>query len=107
MAFFMASCDFLGNEQNNESNINFTIKPAILDMEGVHGFAVIENDPATRADGEESQNIAPYSLYSIDENGNIFLSIFHFDIIVTEGDDGTITETQIKKEISTKTLLKC
>lgn len=101
VAFLIVGCDFLGKEHNNESNVNFTIKPAKLDMNGVHGFAVIENDPTTRADGDSSsEGTAPYSLYSIDENGNIFLSIFHFDIIVTEGDDGTITETQIKKEIS-------
>ena len=34
VAFLIAGCDFLGKEHNNESNINFTIKPAKLDMNG-------------------------------------------------------------------------
>ena len=73
-------------------------RPVRLDMNGVKGFAVLGNDHATKANTksgdqevgdmiQEPVNIpAPYSLYSINENNEISLSVFYFE--VTNNDEG-------------------
>ena len=87
------------------------VRPVKLNMNGVKGFVVLGNEPAAKAytrsvDKEvgdtiqESVNIpAPYSLYSIDENNEITLSVFYFE--VTTNDEGLqeVLENELKGAI--------
>ena len=50
-----------------------------LDMDGVKGFAVLGNAPSTKSNTKSDDIPAPYSLYNIDENGQISLSVFYFE----------------------------
>ena len=77
-----------------------SIKPVGLDLNGVAGFAIVDNSPNTKAEGDDIVTTAPQSIYSIDENGNVTLSIFYFEVTTSEDQDGNTVETQIQKEIS-------
>ena len=86
--------DYILPEDQNQ----VSARPVRLDMNGVKGFAVLGNDHATKANTksgdqevgnmiQEPVNIpAPYSLYSINENNEISLSVFYFE--VTNNDEG-------------------
>lgn len=76
-----------------------SIKPVGIDLNGVTGFAIVDNTPVTRTEGEQTTT-APQSIYSIDENGNVKLSIFYFEVHTSEDESGNITQIQIQKEIS-------
>ena len=52
-------------------------------MDGVKGFAVLGNAPSTKSNTKSDDIPAPYSLYNIDENGQISLSVFYYDAKVT------------------------
>ena len=54
-----------------------------LDMDGVKGFAVLGNAPYTKSNTKSDDIPAPYSLYNIDENGQISLSVFYFETKVS------------------------
>ena len=54
-----------------------------LDMDGVKGFAVLGNAPSTKSNTKSDDIPAPYSLYNIDENGQISLSVFYFETKVS------------------------
>ena len=54
-----------------------------LDMDGVKGFAVLGNAPYTKSNTKSDDIPAQYSLYNIDENGQISLSVFYYDAKVT------------------------
>ena len=81
--------DYLPVENQNQ----VSARPVRLDMNGVKGFAVLGNDHATKANTKSGDTIqepvnipAPYSLYSINENNEISLSVFYFE--VTNNDEG-------------------
>ena len=90
-------------------------------MAGVQGFAIVENTskaPRTKADkngdgvdddmpngngsdmGSESVNTSPYALYTIDENGELHVSIFYFEIVQSEGGSTDDSYTEVLKEVS-------
>ena len=76
-----------------EDQNQVSARPVRLDMNGVKGFAVLGNDHATKANTKSGDTIqepvnipAPYSLYSINENNEISLSVFYFE--VTNNDEG-------------------
>ncbi len=90
-----------------------SVRPVGLDMKGVKGFAVLGNHDVTRADMEsgngeideevndeviqEPINIpAPYSLYSINENNEISLSVFYFEATTTNQGLQEIIENELK-----------
>lgn len=96
------SCD--GNLQDDftEETLqieNLSIRPKGMDMKGVAGFAIAENTAGTKSDTEVTYS-APYSLYSICDNGEIKLSVFYFEIVSSVDTAGVVTETKIQKEIS-------
>ena len=79
-----------------------------LDMDGVKGFAVLGNAPSTKSNTKSDDIPAPYSLYNIDENGQISLSVFYFEtkvshwVEVTEEDGSShwvIAEDEDTQEI--------
>ncbi len=77
-------------------------------MNGVCGFAVVENSsnaPKTRADGNEMDNeneesSCSHLLYTIDENGELHISIFYFEVVPSEGGDTENPQTEVMKEVS-------
>ena len=98
-------------EGDDGSQKQLGVRPVKLNMNGVKGFVVLGNEPVAKAytrsvDKEvgdtiqESVNIpAPYSLYSIDENNEITLSVFYFE--VTTNDEGLqeVFENELKGAI--------
>ena len=52
-------------------------------MDGVKGFAVLGNASSTKSNTKSDDIPAPYSLYNIDENGQISLSVFYFETKVS------------------------
>ena len=98
-------------EGDDGSQKQLGVRPVKLNMNGVKGFVVLGNEPVAKAytrsvDKEvggtiqESVNIpAPYSLYSIDENNEITLSVFYFE--VTTNDEGLqeVLENELKGAI--------
>ena len=98
-----------------------SIRPYKIDMAGVQGFAIVENTsnaPRTKADtngdgvdddmpngngsdmGSESVNTSPYALYTIDENGELHVSIFYFEVVQSEGDSTDVSYTEVLNEVS-------
>ena len=94
-----------------------SIRPYKIDMAGVQGFAIVENtskSPRTKADingdgvdddmpnGNESEavNTSPYALYTIDENGELHVSIFYFEVVQSENGDTDASYTEVMKEVS-------
>jgi len=75
-----------------------SIRPARVDLDGVTGFVVVENPQATETKSETYKS-APQVLYSIDENGDVKLSIFYFETDDYNGNDNANT-TKVLKEIS-------
>ena len=93
-----------------------SIRPYKIDMAGVQGFAIVEstsNAPRTKADrdgdgvdddmpnGNGVVNTSPYSLYNIDENGDLQVSIFYFEVAPSE--DGQVNNgpnEQVLKELT-------
>lgn len=84
--------------QNNQNSIRHII-PKGIDMSGAQGFVVFDNtntsSEETRTTETESTQKSPYALYTIDENGQIKLTIFHFTI---ESDEEGNSQ-ELKKEI--------
>lgn len=87
-------------------------RPVSIDMTGVKGFAVLNNHPGTRADGATDDGAtddsiqdptmgipAPYSLYSINEDGEINLSVFYFELISPNEGVQAIVENELKNAI--------
>ena len=105
--------DYLPIENQNQ----VSARPVRLDMNGVKGFAVLGNDHATKANTksgdqevgdtiQEPVNIpAPYSLYSINENNEISLSVFYFE--VTNNDEGLqeVLENELEGGYVTQSIL--
>ena len=92
--------DFTEEIPNDNLQIeNLSIRPKGMDMKGVAGFAIAENTAGTKSDTEVTYS-APYSLYSICDNGEIKLSVFYFEIVSSVDTAGVVTETKIQKEIS-------
>ena len=94
-----------------------SIRPYKIDMAGVQGFAIVENTsnaPRTKADtngdgvdddmpnsnGGETVNTSPYALYTIDENGELHVSIFYFEVVQSDGDSTDTSYTEVLKEVS-------
>lgn len=94
---FLNCCSDL--KPDSSSNQNLSIRPVGIDLDGVTGFVIVDNAANTRAEGEQITTV-PQSIYSIDENGNVKLSIFYFEVITSEDKNGNITQAQIQKEIS-------
>lgn len=98
----LCSCDYLsGNESSEASQLQ--IKPVRMDMEHVKGFVIAENSSAskalTKADSD-TENTDPYALYSIDEEGNIKLTVFYFEIVSETGEDGEEIQSSLQHELS-------
>lgn len=86
----LIGCETSGN------GIPQQIRPAKIDLNGVRGFAIVENSSntaETRAGGEESSY--SHSLYTIDENGELHIAIFYFEVVASEGE-----YTEVMKEVS-------
>ena len=94
----LSSCDFSAKIKGfTDLDYNdFTIRPLKVDMNNVAGFAVMQNTQAgqpTKASNDDTPD-APYALYSVDKNGNISLSVFKFEVKMTQNAEGdTIAET--------------
>ena len=99
----LCSVILIGCETSGNSGAIPVIRPAKIDLNGVRGFAVVENSsnaPKTRADGDETDNengetSYSHSLYTIDENGELHIAIFYFEVVASEGGD-----TEVMKEVS-------
>ena len=97
----LCSVILIGCETSGNSDAIPEIRPAKIDLSGVRGFAVVENSSntaETRADGEESSS--SHLLYTIDENGELHLSIFYFEVVPSEGGDTKNHKTEVMKELS-------
>lgn len=86
---------------------SISIRPSRIEMEGVHGFAIVDNTsnaPRTKldtnGDGIDDIKISPYTLYTIDENGELHLSIFYFEVVSSNNDSTDVSQTVVMKEVS-------
>ena len=92
-------------EPRDELNI-LRIRPKRIDINNSKGFVVFNNTSVLTRSGidtadstdvkEEIIPSSPYALYNIDNNGNIQLTVFYFE--VEAGEDSTSVEVQ--KELS-------
>ena len=104
----LIGCETSGNTGNTGNSTPPQIRPAKIDLNGVCGFAVVENSSntaKTRAYGNETDNeneesSCSHSLYTIDENGELHISIFYFEVVPSEGGDTENPQTEIMKEVS-------
>lgn len=97
----LCSVILIGCETSGNSGVIPQIRPTKIDLNGVRGFAVVENSSntaETRADGDESSY--SHLLYTIDENGELHLSIFYFEVVPSEGGDTKNPQTEVMKEVS-------
>lgn len=97
----LCSVILIGCETSGNSGAIPVIRPAKIDLNGVRGFAVVENSSntaETRADGDESSY--SHLLYTIDENGELHLSIFYFEVVPSEGGDTKNPKPEVMEELS-------
>ena len=97
----LCSVILIGCETSSGNGIPPQIRPAKIDLNGVSGFAIVENSSnaaETRAGGEESS--CSHLLYTIDENGELHISIFYFEVVPSEGGDTENPQTEVMKEVS-------
>ena len=97
--FMFSSCEWMLGSSSGDDYVYYDIKPIRMDVQGVKGFVVAENAAASKADADQ-ENTAPYALYSIDEEGNIKLSVFYFEVVSMIGEDSVETTATLKREIS-------
>ncbi|MBO5718946.1 MAG: hypothetical protein J6R71_04915 [Bacteroidales bacterium] len=97
--FMFSSCEWMSGNSSGDDYVYYDIKPIRMDVQGVKGFVVAENAAASKADADQ-ENTAPYALYSIDEEGNIKLSVFYFEVVSMIGEDSVETTATLKREIS-------
>lgn len=99
----LTGCDG-DNDNDGLGNLNSsTIRPCKLDMTGVEGFVVASNtsnDRSTRADYDGDGTGDGYSLYTIDANGNLYLSVFYFEVVKNDPGDSIEKEAEVMKELS-------
>lgn len=97
---FNACSDLLGESDTlGGSDLSqLSIRPVRIDLNGVTGFAVIDNYQTTKTNSETSDSV-PQALYNVDENGDIKLSIFYFEVEYYDGNDNA-NVTKVQKEIS-------
>ena len=98
LALFILGSSCSNKEEPTSNSDNIDIRPVAMDMKDVKGFAIVENN-ITKANSDTTTT-APYSLYSIDENGAVKLSIFYFEVITNEDEEGDITQSELQKKIS-------
>ena len=98
LALFILGSSCSNKEEPTSNSDHIDIRPVAMDMKDVKGFAIVENN-TTKANSDTTTT-APYSLYSIDENGAVKLSIFYFEVITNEDEEGDITQTELQKNIS-------
>ena len=98
LALFILGSSCSNKEEPTSNSDNIYIRPVAMDMKDVKGFAIVENN-ITKANSDTTTT-APYSLYSIDENGAVKLSIFYFEVITNEDEEGDITQSELQKNIS-------
>ncbi len=113
----LSGCEGLRSYDELTDSTNPTIRPQKIDMTGVQGFAIVENNsnaPRTKADvngdgvdddipngnGGEMANTSPYALYTIDENGELHVSIFYFEVVPSEDGSTDASYTEVLKEVS-------
>lgn len=96
------SCDELGIGSSNASDgSQLQVKPVRMDMEHVKGFLIAENGSGSKAlTKADAENTEPYALYSIDEEGNIKLTVFYFEIVSETGEDGEEIQSSLQHELS-------
>ena len=77
--------------------LDISIRPANIDLNGVTGFVIMDNSTVITTKGK-ANDASPQALYSIDENGDIKVTIFYFEV-VEEGEEET-SDNEVMKEIS-------
>ena len=99
----LTGCDG-DNDNDGLGNLNSsTIRPCKLDMTGVEGFVVTSNtsnDRSTRADYDGDGTEGGYSLYTIDANGELHLSIFYFEMMGNEDGESNEQGAEVMTELS-------
>lgn len=81
--------------EESKPRLKVSIRPIGMEMDGVSSLVVASNEGNTKTrSGDVEQTNAPYALYSLDEEGNIKLTLFYFEVVVhiiedeTESPDG-------------------
>ena len=79
-------------------SLQIKLRPVIMDLEGVTGFVVLENSstPHTKTSINAEQKAT--HLYSIDDKGNITLTLFYFEASSENTTDSL--QINIQKEVS-------
>lgn len=100
VVFAITSCE--GSE--DKGPIEFQVKPLSIDMRGVTGFTVLENNITEGRADEADQFFVEYytksTLYSIDANGEISMTVFYFEITSDqEGNQISSVEKEIKNSL--------
>lgn len=89
--------DGIPDDKQDYEKGSIRITPKVIDISGAKGFVVFDNTAGvkTRAESEDVPK-SPYALYTIDENGQIKLTVFHFAVETNEEGE----EVEMQKEIS-------
>ena len=81
--------------EESKPRLKVSIRPIGMEMDGVSSLVVASNEGNTKTRSVDvEQTNAPYALYSLDEEGNIKLTLFYFEVVVhiiedeTESPDG-------------------
>lgn len=107
----ITGCDLLnGDKQEITVDTGSSVRPCRIDMTGVQGFALVENTPNTKADTNgdgvdddiyTTVKTSPYSLYTIDKNGELHVSIFYFEAVPSEdGKDNNAPNDETLKKLA-------
>lgn len=87
------------DEPTQDTPQNISIRPANINLNGVTGFVIVDNSTVTKTKSEPNDSV-PQTLYSIDANGELHVSIFYFETVTSENDSTNVSNTEVLKEIS-------
>lgn len=99
----LTGCDILSEDDNADIGIIQSrpsipsVKPYRIDVDGIQGFAVVDNAPSTKA----YTNTNSYALYNIDENGELQVSVFYFEVVQSDDSSTDDSYAEVLKEVST------
>lgn len=72
--------DITNPDNGHELSAITAIRPVRVQLDGVKSLGVVAHDPTMTKSSDLEESNTPYALYSLDESGNVYLTIFQYEI---------------------------
>lgn len=72
--------DITNPDNGHELSAITAIRPVRVQLDGVKSLGVVAHDPTMTKSSDLEESNTPYAMYSLDESGNVYLTIFQYEI---------------------------